>query len=306
MAEELQPIGGATEYGGVTRPRLHVDDLRPKGEVNLVLEPSAGMDRAGDKFPERVEVLERGLARIKIVRRRVMHVGREPDGVADVPALDEGENVGELKLAAARLPVVALSDRLETPFTIVIVNPQQSEGHVVGDHLPGGMRIDQLALEPGDLLGAEEIGGWAVAGLEVLRVGTAVAAHVEHEHIEQWTVRYFAIDAAWLGRLLDHWQIFAHGAVGACAEEERGLLVIVPAPMLGAGEQLARPPIVEDLVVVPLRERWDLGIEREQVLVEQIVFPVAAVVLEGLGYVGLFLGDEVPPDFPVGELDLGR
>jgi hypothetical protein len=69
------------------------------------------MDRAGDKFPERVEVLERGmskrkpartkvacelissrlsqanLARIKIVRRRVMHVGREPDGVADVPAL---------------------------------------------------------------------------------------------------------------------------------------------------------------------------------------------------------------------------
>ena len=31
-------------------------------------------------------------------------VGREPDGVADVPALDEGENVGELKLAAARLP----------------------------------------------------------------------------------------------------------------------------------------------------------------------------------------------------------
>jgi hypothetical protein len=70
MAEKLQPIGGATEHGGVTRPRLHVDDLRPKGQVNLVLEPSAGMDRAGDKFPERIEVLERGLVRIKIVRRR--------------------------------------------------------------------------------------------------------------------------------------------------------------------------------------------------------------------------------------------
>jgi hypothetical protein len=45
--------------------------------------------------------------------------------------------------------------------------------------------------------------------------------------------------------------------------------------MLAAGERLARPPIVEDLVVVPLRDRGDLGIEREQVLVEQIVFPVA-------------------------------
>ena len=56
------------------------------------------MDRAGDKFPERVEVLERGLVRIEIVRRRVMYVGREPDGVADAPVLDEGENVGELRL----------------------------------------------------------------------------------------------------------------------------------------------------------------------------------------------------------------
>src|SRR5215468_5025294 len=111
MAEKLQPIGGATEHGGVTRPRLHVDDLRPKGQVNLILEPSAGMDGAGDKFPERIEVLKRGLVRIEIVRRRVMNVGREPDCVADVPALDEGENVGELELAAARRPIVALTDR---------------------------------------------------------------------------------------------------------------------------------------------------------------------------------------------------
>src|SRR6266700_6723290 len=126
-----------------------------------------------------------------------------------------------------------------------ISRPRGSPLSPFGDHLPGGARIDQLALEPGDLLGAEEIGGGAVAGLKTLRIGAAVAAHVEHEHIEQWTVGYFAIDAARLGRLLDHWQIFAHGAVGARAEEERGLLVIVPAPVLGAGERLARPPIVE-------------------------------------------------------------
>jgi hypothetical protein len=76
--------------------------------------------------------------------------------------------------------------------------------------------------------------------------------------------------------------------------------------MLGAGEGLARPPIVEDLMVVPLRNGRDIGIERDQVLVEQIVFPVAAVVVEGFGYMGLFLGDEIPPDLAVGELDLGR
>ena len=68
LAEKLKPVGGTTEHGRVVRPRLHVDDLRPKGQVDRVLEPSAGMDRAGDKFPERIEVLERGLVRIEIVR----------------------------------------------------------------------------------------------------------------------------------------------------------------------------------------------------------------------------------------------
>src|SRR5262245_9538446 len=125
MAEELQPVGGATEHGRVVRPCLHVDDLRPKGQVDLVLEPSAGMDRAGDKFPERIEVLERGLVRIEIVRRRVMYVGREPDAVADAPVLDEGENVCELELATARRPVIALTDRLKAPFASLVISPQQ-------------------------------------------------------------------------------------------------------------------------------------------------------------------------------------
>ena len=124
MAEKLKPVGGTTEHGRVVRPRLHVDDLRPKGQVDRVLEPSAGMDRAGDKFPERIEVLERGLVRIEIVRRRVMYVGREPDDITDAPALDEGLDVGELELAAARRPVVALTDRLEAPFAILILSPQ--------------------------------------------------------------------------------------------------------------------------------------------------------------------------------------
>src|SRR5262249_35991195 len=40
--------------------------------------------------------------------------------------------------------------------------------------------------------------------------------------------------------------------------------------------------------------------------VVQLEVRVPRAGLRGRGYVGLFLGDEVPPDFPVGDLDLGR
>jgi hypothetical protein len=57
------------------------------------------------------------------MRRRVMHVGREPDSITDAHALDEGQDVSELELAAARRPVVALTDRLES-LAILIISPQ--------------------------------------------------------------------------------------------------------------------------------------------------------------------------------------
>ena len=50
----------------------------------------------------------------------------------------------------------------------------------------------------------------------------------------------------------------------------------------GAVERHPRAPIVGDLVIVPLREHRDLGIERAQVPVEQVVFVVAAKVGERL------------------------
>src|ERR1700730_15552571 len=113
-------MAGAAQHAGASRPRLHVDHLRPKGEVYLVLEAGAGVNRTGDEFPERIEILERRLARIEIMRRGVVHVGREPHGVADSGALDEREDIGELELAAARRPIVALADRLEAEFAILV------------------------------------------------------------------------------------------------------------------------------------------------------------------------------------------
>ena len=54
------------------------------------------------------------------MRRGVMHVGGEPDRVADAGVLDEGEQVGDLELAAARRPVDALRDRLDAPFAVEV------------------------------------------------------------------------------------------------------------------------------------------------------------------------------------------
>src|SRR5579885_1615347 len=62
---------------------------------------------------------------------------------------------------------------------------------------------------------------------------------------------------------------------------------------------LARPPVVEHLVIVPLRKDRDFGVEGAEVLVEQIVFVGAAELGEGLGGFGFLLRDDALPDLPV-------
>src|SRR5262245_2669362 len=101
--------------------------------------------------------------------------------------LDEGKKIRDLELAAERR-AVALRDSLNTPLAVAVVDDNQTQRHVDGDHLPGGARRHQLALEPGNLHRAEEIGGGAVAWLAAFAIRPAIAAHVEHENIEQWAV----------------------------------------------------------------------------------------------------------------------
>jgi hypothetical protein len=54
-----------------------------------------------------------------------------------------------------------------------------------------------------------------------------------------------------------------------------------------------------------LRERRNLGVERAQVGVDEIVFVVGAKIGERLGDPGLFLGDEIAPDLAVRQRQLG-
>ena len=75
--------------------------------------------------------------------------------------------------------------------------------------------------------------------------------------------------------------------------------------MICTRKRLARPPIVGDVVIVPLGEDWNLAIECEHVSIKQIVFVVAAELGQRLGGLGLLFGHDVSPDFAIGHLLLG-
>ena len=79
----------------------------------------------------------------------------------------------------------------------------------------------------------------------------------------------------YFGERLPHRHILAKSAAPARGQERRIHVGIV-------GSGLARPPVIGDLVVVPLREDWNLGVELPQILVEQIVFVIAAIIGERL------------------------
>ena len=57
----------------------------------------------------------------------------------------------------------------------------------------------------------------------------------------------------------------------------------MPSLMLGARQRFAGPPVIGDLVIIPLREDVHGGIERSHILVEEIVLVVAAELGERLG-----------------------
>src|SRR5262245_38382477 len=100
MAKELSAAPWPA-VGGRPLAGLAVDHLRTEGLVRIVQVAAAGVQRSGDELPERLELLKRRLVGIEIMRRREMHVGGDPERVADALALEERQDVGELELAAA-------------------------------------------------------------------------------------------------------------------------------------------------------------------------------------------------------------
>src|SRR5262249_9525749 len=125
VTEELQSLARCNVLALLLAGRLHVTQLRAERVVEIVGTKTSGMDRAGDKFPERLEILEYGLVGIVIVRGRVVHVGRHPDRVANVRVLDEGQKVRDFKFTAKR-GSIALGDRFNSPLAIDIIDDNQT------------------------------------------------------------------------------------------------------------------------------------------------------------------------------------
>ena len=246
------------------------------------------MERARDEFPERFEILKGRAVRVVMVRGRVMHVGGQPHRVADAGAFHERQQIGDLMLAPLRR-AIAERDR---------VLADQADRHVGGDHLPGRVGGHQFALQPRQLCRAEDE---SVAVVVALVPGiVAVAAHVEHEDVEQWTVADPAIDATVIACRLSHRHEFVERAPGPRHQFRDA--VLGKAALVVAAQ---RRPVVGHLVIVPLREHRDLGVEGAKVLVEPVVFIVAAKLRETVRDDRFFFRHDVAPDLAVRQLQLG-
>ena len=131
----------------------------------------------------------------------------------------------------------------------------------------------------------------------LVRAGIAIAAHVDQEDVEQRPVRHLAIDAAVPLRHAADRHELVERAAGPRHQQRRAVLGIAGLVSGAAGR-----PVVGHLMVVPLRQQRHLGVKGAKIFVEQIVFVVAAKLLEGLGDDGFFLRHDVAPDLAIRQL----
>jgi len=168
------------------------------------------------------------------------------------------------------------------------VGDHQPERHVRGDHLPHRLGSGQLADQPFGLPGAEDA---AVGhGLGVGAVGVPVGAHVQHEHVQQRPVAQHPVDPAGVVEARLDRQVLVERLRGAGGQHVR--------PLLGVArvlQDLAGPPVVVHLVVVPLVELRRLAQQCAPVVGEQVVAELPAELVQCLGHLGFLRGDQVVP-----------
>ncbi len=115
--------------------------------------------------------------------------------------------------------------------------------------------------------------------LSVERVGSAIAAHVQYEHIELAAIRNVAIHTLGLGQVVPpHRRILEECARRACGQRLDALLRVAIV------EHLAVRPVVGHFVVVPLPDLRNFGAEALQVRVVAVVEVIAAEFLQRLGH----------------------
>ena len=302
LAKELVALAGR----GIRAGRgLAVDHLQAKGLVGLVGTEGAGIQRAGDKFPERIEVLELRALGAVVVGGGVVHVGRQPDHVLHARILDALEQARHLQLAPLGRAVLAVGHGFPARDTLFIlaVGHKQADGHVAGNQLPGGLAGLEPLDQPLDLRAAQQVGVGAFLGLQIGGVGAAVAAHVQHKHIGQRALRQHAVDALGLGRpKRADGRVLHEGALAAGGEQLDVLLGVG-----GVAQQaLAAGVVVGDLVVVPLPDLRHFAAEGAHIRIHQVVAVAAPVFVQGFGHLGDFGRDQVLPQRAIGQAHFGQ
>jgi hypothetical protein len=233
------------------------------------------------------------------VRGGVVDVGRDEHHVGDAPLVDEPEQAGDLVLAPGRRRVEPLRDS----FDERVVRHHQTERHAAGDDLPQRARRGQLSLQPGQLRAAQHRAGRAGRWLVSLAAGSAEAARVDQDDVEQRPARDAAVDAARTAHRASERHVVEqraprHGGQLSLAARRPVARVSVG----GAG----REPVVAHLVVVPLGGDRRGGREPAHRRVLQVVGEVAAEVGQRLRHARLRRGHPVAPHLPVGQAHLRR
>ena len=300
LAEELEAFAGRRV--GVARAFLE-NDFAAKGPVHLVGAEAARIQRAGDEFPERVEVLEAGALGAEMVGRRVVHVGREPDHVVDARVLDALEQARHLQLAAPGCAMLAIGHGLPlgAALSVLAIGHEEADGHVAGDQLPGGAAALEAVQQPLHLGAAQHVGVRAFGRLQVVAVGAAVAAHVDHEDVGQRALGQAAVQTLVHGRAEGtHGRVFHEGALAASGQQLHVLFCVARV----VGHALAVRVVVGDLVVVPLPDLGDLAAQGAHVGVHEVVAVAAPEFVQRLGHLGDLGRDQVLPQRAVAQLHL--
>ncbi|MNQ79724.1 hypothetical protein D3C85_946760 [compost metagenome] len=262
--------------------------LRAEGFIQRVGPEAARVQGAGDELPERLEVLKGSAIRVVMVCSAVVHIGRQPDNIAHGLRPQEPQQLRDFQLSALSRTGVTVGHRFPARYTGAhfAVRYAQANRHVGGDDFPLCARLLQLTLEPIQLLTPQE----RFLCAQVVIVGPAIAAHVQHEHVQQRSVTQLAVDApAVVGSLQAHRRIFEPG-LSRPADQAVDIFISV-----ALVQQLARRPVVDHFVVVPLPDLRHFGVEATNVFVHQVVAIITAILVEGFSDFALRLAGDVAP-----------
>src|SRR6516162_2710122 len=114
LAKKLQSIRRCKVVALCGVRGLVKGDMRTERGVKRNLRPGPRMQRPGNEFPERLEILKHGPVRIVIMRGGVVQVGGEPERIGYASTFNEDEQVGDLEArprgpSACSIPVTSIA-----------------------------------------------------------------------------------------------------------------------------------------------------------------------------------------------------